>query len=298
MSNAEAVAAKPKLKSRRHKTGPWIEAWYRMRRNKRAMIGLGIVIFLLVLAIFPKQLSPYGEDEQVYSDMLQFPNAKHWLGTDAYGRDMLSRLIYGTRVSMAIGLLSMLVSLTVGGTLGLISAYYGDKVDNIIMRGVDILMALPSFLLAIAITASLGAGFTVLIFAISIGKIPMFARIARASALTVKGQEYIEAARAIGASPFRLMVRHILPNSLAPIIVQATLGVASAILASAGLSFLGLGVQPPTAEWGFMLNSGRQFIRSNWYIVTFPGMMIMLSIYGLNMLGDGLRDALDPKLKR
>lgn len=295
----EAMA---KLQKKHHnrprKTGPWREAWYRLRRNKSALLGIAILVVLLVFAFFPNAIAPYGEDEQIYADAFIFPNAEHLLGTDNYGRDMFSRIVFGARTSLKIGIFSVCISLIVGGSLGLIAAFYGGKVDNVIMRFMDILYALPSFLLAIAVASSLGAGLFNLMLAIAISEIPGYARVTRAAAITIKGQEYLEAARSIGGGPGRLILKHILPNANAPIIVQATLGVANAILTGAALSFIGIGVQPPTAEWGYMLNAGRQYIRTHWYIVTFPGVMIMLTIFSFNLLGDGLRDALDPKLKR
>ncbi len=285
-------------KKRPRKTGPWSEAWYRMRRNKAAMFGLIIVAALLVLALFPQYIAPYGEDEQIYEDAFIFPCAEHPMGTDNYGRDILSRIIYGARTSLLIGTLSVVMSVVIGGASGLAAAYYGGKIDETIMRIMDIFYALPSFLLAIAIASALGTGLFNLAIAIAISQVPGYARVVRAAALTVRNQEYMEAIRAIGGSPMRQMLRHMLPNAIAPIIVQATFGMASAIISGAALSFIGVGVTPPTAEWGYMLNAGRQYIRKYWYIVTFPGLMIMITVFGLNLLGDGLRDAMDPKLKR
>ena len=210
----------------------------------------------------------------------------------------MTRIIYGSRISLVIGLCSVTLGLVVGGLLGAAAAFYSGKTDNIIMRIMDILIALPSFLLAIAIAAALGPSMLNVIVAIAFGSIPNYARVTRASILTVKDLEYIEAARAIGSNDRRIIFKHLIPNALAPIIVQATLGVAGAIISAAGLSFIGLGVQPPTPEWGAMLSAGKQYIRTNWNIVTFPGLTIMLSVFALNLLGDGLRDALDPKMKR
>lgn len=283
---------------RPRKTDPWHEAWYRLRRNKAAMVSLVVLFILVLLSLFPSFFAKYGEDEQIYSDAFISPNLAHPLGTDNYGRDILSRIIWGTRTSLMIGLLAVCVSLLIGGMCGLLAAYYSGKTDNIIMRIMDVLYALPSLLLAIAIASSLGSGLKNVILAIAISQIPSFARVVRAAALTVRNQEYIEAARSIGSSPLRMMFKHILPNCLATIIVQATLGVANAIISGAALSFVGVGVQPPTAEWGYMLNSGRQYIRQAWWIITFPGIAIMITIFSLNMLGDGLRDAMDPKMKR
>ncbi len=294
--------AMEKLQKKKHrrpeKSSPWLDAWYRLRRNKSAVVGMFILLVLIAFALFPEYIAPYGEDEQIYSEAFIFPCKEHIFGTDNFGRDLFSRIVYGTRTSLKIGVFSVCISLMIGGSLGLIAAFYGGAVDNVIMRVMDVFYALPSFLLAIAIAASLGSGMFNLMLAIAISEIPGYARVTRAAALTVKGQEYLEAARAIGGSSARLMLKHMLPNAIAPIIVQATLGVANAILSGAALSFIGIGVQPPTAEWGYMLNAGRQYIRTHWYIVTLPGVMIMITIFAFNLLGDGLRDALDPKLKR
>lgn len=295
---AQKLAKNSKKAKQYEKTGPWIEAWRRLRRNRMAIAGLIILLILIVCAICPQLLTPYGPDEQNYSEAFQFPNLRHPFGTDNLGRDILARIIYGARVSLVIGLISVSLSLVIGGLLGAAAAFYGGKTDNVIMRVMDILIALPSFLLAIAIAAALGPGLMNVIFAIAFGGIPNYARVTRAAILTVKDLEYVEAARAIGAADRRIVFRHMIPNALAPIIVQATLGVAGAIISAAGLSFIGLGVQPPTPEWGSMLSSGKQYIRTNWNIVTFPGLTIMLTVFALNLLGDGLRDALDPKLKR
>lgn len=274
------------------------EAWRRFYRNKTAVFGLIIICVLVILALFPDFLAPYGQDEQIYEDAFIFPNLKHPMGTDNFGRDMLSRIIYGARTSLLIGLGSVGISLLIGGFFGMISAYYGGKIDNFIMRIMDIFYSLPSMILAIAISSALGSGIFVLVIAIGISTMPGFARIVQAAAITVRNMEYMEAAKSIGCSTNRMMFKHMLPNAIAPIIVHTTLGIATAILDGAALSFIGVGVQPPTAEWGYMLNSGRQFIRTHWYIVTFPGVMIMITVFAINLLGDGLRDALDPKLKR
>ncbi|MDO5377220.1 MAG: ABC transporter permease [Clostridia bacterium] len=284
--------------SKPRKTDPWHEAWYRFRRNRAAMVSLAILLVMILFALFPSFFARYGEDEQIYKDAFIKPCLEHPLGTDNFGRDILSRIIWGTRTSLLIGISSVIVSLVLGGMCGLIAAFYGGKVDNTIMRLMDVLYALPSLLLAIAIAAALGSGMRNVILAIAVSQIPSFARVVRAAALTVRNQEYIEAARSSGSSPLRLMFRHMLPNCLATIIVQATLGVAGAIISGASLSFVGVGVQPPTAEWGYMLSSARQYIRQAWWIITFPGIAIMIAIFTLNTLGDGLRDAMDPKMKR
>ncbi len=280
------------------KSSPWRDARIRLFRNKAAMFGMSVIIVLLICALFPSQIAPYHYDDQDYSRTFVSPSLEHPMGTDNLGRDILSRIIYGCRTSMQIGLIAVSLAVVFGGTLGAVAAFYGGKVDNIIMRCLDVLLAIPSTLLAIAIAASLGAGLFNLMIAVGISSIPTYGRVVRASVLSVKAQEFVEAARAIGASDIRLTFRHMIPNALAPIIVQATLGVAGAILSAAGLSFIGLGIEPPTPEWGSMLSSGRQYIMDHWFVVIFPGLVIMLVIFSLNLFGDGLRDALDPRLKR
>lgn len=280
------------------KSSPWRDVVRRLIKSKSAMLGLAIVLILIVIACFPQVFAPDGMDEQNYADQFLPPSLQHLMGTDNLGRDIFSRVIYGAQVSMRVGLISVGLACIVGGMLGALAAYYGGRTDNIIMRAMDIMLAIPSILLSISIAAALGPGLFNMMVAIGLGNVPVYARVVRAAIMTVKEQEYVEAGRAIGASTVRLIFCHMLPNAMAPIIVQATLGVASAILSAAGLSFLGLGIQPPTPEWGAMLSAGRQYIRDAWWIVTFPGLTIMVTIFALNLLGDGLRDALDPRLKR
>ncbi|WP_243149233.1 ABC transporter permease [Colidextribacter sp. OB.20] len=274
------------------------EFWLRLCRNKAALIGMVILSVLIITAVFAPIIAPYHYDEQNYQITNQLPSLAHPLGTDNCGRDILSRLIYGSRVSLQIGFIAVGIGAAVGGLLGAVAAFYGKAVDNIIMRCIDIVLAIPSTLLAISISAALGPGLTNAMIAIGIGSAPNYARIVRASVLTVKEQEFVEAARCVGASDAYIILREILPNALSPIIVQATLGVASAILSAAALSFIGLGIQPPSPEWGAMLSAGRVYIRDFWPIVTFPGVAIMITIFALNLFGDGLRDVLDPKLRR
>ena len=256
-----------------------------------------MIVILLICAVFPAQLAPYGFDEQNYAVAFTAPYKEYPLGTDNLGRDILSRIIWGSRMSLIIGIVSVVVGLLLGGILGAVAAFYGGRVDDVIMRVMDVFLAIPNMLLALGIAASLGTGLWNLLLAIAISNVPRFARIVRSSVMTNKSMEFVEAATAIGASNGRLIFKHLLPNSLAPIIVQGTIGIASGILCACGLSFLGLGIQPPTAEWGMMLSSARQYIRSNWWMVTFPGITIMLAIGCFNLLGDGLRDALDPRMK-
>ncbi len=269
----------------------------RFVKNKMAVLSFFVIVALVLVAIFADQIAPYGWDDQDLNRAFLYPCKEFLLGTDNYGRDILSRLIYGARYSLSVGLISVTFSCLIGVILGCIAGFYNQVVDNFIMRVVDVLLAIPNILLALSIAAALGPGLLNLIIAVGIGSIPGYARIVRAQILSVKQMEYIEAARSIGASDFRLITKHILPNCLAPIIVQATMSIAIAILSAASLSFLGLGITPPTPEWGSMLSAGRAFMRDFWPIVTFPGLMIMITVFAFNILGDGLRDALDPKLK-
>lgn len=269
----------------------------RFLKNKNAVFGLIFIIILIICSLAPSLIAPHGYDDQNLSERFIFPNKDHIFGTDDYGRDIFSRIIYGARISLIIGVISVTISSIIGTTLGCISGFYGGRIDNAIMRFIDIMLAIPNILLAMSLVAMLGTSFINLIIAIGIGTVPEFARIVRASILSEKEQEYIEAARSIGASDLRIIMKHILPNCMAPIIVQATMSIAISILSAASLSFIGLGVAPPIPEWGSMLSSGRPFIRDYWFIVTFPGLAIVLSVLAFNMFGDGLRDALDPRLK-
>ena len=279
------------------KNGQLRDIWRRLKRNRLAMVGLVILILIVLVAIFADVIAPYPYDLQNYSDVKQWPSSKYIFGTDNFGRDIFSRVIYGTRVSLQIGFISLSVGALVGSIFGAIAGYFGGWVDTVIMRFTDILMSIPKIVLAIAIASTLGPGLVNAMIAVAISSIPNFARVVRASTLTVKDQEYIEAAIAIGAGNSRVIFRHIFPNILAPIIVQATLGVGISIILAASLSFLGLGVEPPTPEWGAMLSAARTYIRDEWYMVLFPGLAIMITVLALNLLGDRLRDALDPKLK-
>ena len=273
------------------------EFFERFSRNKLSMIGLGVLVIMIAVALLAPWIAPYPQDEQNLEEAKQGPTAQHWFGTDNYGRDILSRCMFGARISLQVGVLAVGVAIAAGGILGSLAAFYGGAVDDVIMRVLDIIYAVPAVLLGIAIAATLGAGLRNMMIAIAVGNIPSYARVVRASVLTVKENEYIEAARSIGSSDVRIIFRHIIPNALAPIIVQATLGVAGAILSCATLSFLGLGIQPPTPEWGSMLSAARQYIRQQPYMSIFPGLCIMITVFALNVIGDGIRDAIDPRLK-
>lgn len=279
-------------------SSPAVQALRRLVRNRKAVVGLAVLLLIALSALFAPQIATHDPTEQVLAKRLAKPSAQHLLGNDDLGRDIFSRIVYGGRISLRIGFLSVGLALLMGGLIGLTAAYYGGWWDTLVMRVVEVLQAIPSLLLAIAIVASLGPGLNNVMIAVGIGAIPSYARVARASVLSLKELDYVQAARALGATDGRIMFRHILPNILSPVIVQVTLGLATAILAAAGLSFLGLGAQPPSPEWGAMLSQSRAFIRLAHHVVTFPGLAILLTVLSLNMVGDGLRDALDPRAKQ
>ena len=289
-----AISTKPHVPKKRSKLQ---ETWRRFRKNGRAVVGLCIVIILVLCAVLAPIISPYEPNAQDPRNRLQDPSAGHWFGTDELGRDILSRIIYGARISMSVGLIAICISLIGGVTLGAIAGYYGGTIDNIIMRCMDVLLSIPTILLNISIVAALGSGLQNVMIAIGVSSIPGYCRIVRASILSLRDQDFVEASRAAGANDFFLITRHILPNCLAPLIVQATLRIGAAILSCASMSFLGLGIVPPTAEWGSMRSTGRDFLRDAPHVCIFPGLAIMAAVFSMNLVGDGLRDALDPKLK-
>lgn len=284
----------------------WQDAWRRFKKNRTAMIGLAFFLFLIAIAITTLVIdlatgNEFYRNNVINQDLfgrLQGPSKEHLFGQDEFGRDMLLRMIWAVRYSLFMGSAAVIIGMVCGGVLGAMSGYYGKTVDAVIMRAMDILLAIPSMLLATAIVAALGTSLFNVLLAIAISYIPSFARTVRAAVLTVKDQEFIEAARAIGCHDGEIIFKYIIPNAMAPIIVQATMGLAGAILSIAGLSFLGLGIQPPTPEWGAMLSNARQYIRDAWHVTVIPGLGIMLTILALNLMGDGLRDALDPRLKK
>lgn len=267
-------------------------------RNRAAVVGLGIVAVFLLTALLASHLAPYGPAVIDLANRLQGPSAQHWLGTDELGRDMFSRIIIGARITLVITTGAVSLSLFAGTLAGLAAGFYRGYVDTIVSRIIDVLMAMPGFLLAIAIIAVLGVGTTNVIIAVGVYSIPSFARIARASTLSVREQDYILAARALGASNRYIMLHHVTPNIIPPLIVQTTLRLATAILSASSLSFLGLGPQPPTPEWGAMLSAARDFFTSAPQLIVFPGLAILLVTLSFNLMGDGLRDALDPHLRR
>lgn len=274
------------------------DIWRRLRRNKLAMVGMVIVFVLVISAVFAPFIAPYDYAKTDFGEAFLYPSGQHLLGTDNYGRDLLSRIIYGGRISLLVSVMAVIVGLVTGGLLGLVAGYFGGICENVIMRIMDLILAIPGFLLSVCISAALGSGIVNTIIAISIGAIPSYARMMRAVVMSIRGQEYVEAARVSGAGSLRVMLRHILPNTLSPIIVESTLRVGACIMMISSLSFIGLGVQPPTPEWGSMLSGGREYIRDFYPMVIFPGLAIMATLFGFNMFGDGLRDALDPRLKR
>ena len=286
----------------RARSSPWVERYRtvlrQFRRNRGGVVGLAIVVTFVLVAVLAEALVPYNPVRQDLSVALRSPERRHLLGTDELGRDILSRIIMGARISLLMSVASVGGASLAGSLLGAAAGYFGGRLDQIAMRCIDVLLALPGILLAITIIAVLGVGLVNVIVAIAINGIPVFARLARAATLTVKQNDYIEAARALGVPERRILASHVFPNIVAPLLVQCTLLMATAILTASSLSFLGLGAQPPTPEWGAMLSSGRSYLTSSPHVGTFPGVALMLVVPGFNLLGDGLRDALDPRLKQ
>ncbi len=271
--------------------------WRRFGKNRGAVLGLLIILFTIVVALSAPQIAPYDPYEQNWRNRMEPPSGEHWLGTDEHGRDQLSRIIYGSRYALTIGLISVAIGLVAGGFLGLIAGFFGGILDNLIMRLMDIMMAFPGILLALGLVAALGPGLYNVMIAVGIWSIPLFSRLVRGTVLSVRENDFVQGARALGASNFRILARHILPNIIPPILVLSTLRLATALLSAAALSFLGLGAQPPQPDWGAMLSQARQHIHSSPHLSLFPGLAIMSLVLSFNMLGDGLRDALDPRLK-
>ncbi|WP_286924843.1 MULTISPECIES: nickel transporter permease [Lysinibacillus] len=288
---------KEAVPTRERAVGPWLEGWRSFKKSKVSLIGAGIVLFFILLAIVGPYLAPQGINEQNFAKRLLAPSSEHWFGTDDFGRDIFSRIIHGARISLWVGFFSVILSVIVGSLLGIIAGYYGKWIDTIISRIFDIMLAFPSMLLAIAVVSVLGPSLQNALIAIAIINIPNFGRLIRSKVLSVKEEEYIVAAKAIGMRDTRILFSHILPNSITPIIVQGTLAIATAIIEAAALGFLGLGAQAPAPEWGKMLADARKFLINAPWTMIFPGLAIMLTVLGFNLMGDGLRDALDPKMK-
>lgn len=259
------------------------------------LLGLLLVIVILGTATFAPLIAPYSPTEVNLLAKLQGPSAAHWFGTDEVGRDIFSRIVYGTRISLKIGLLVVAIAFPIGTILGAVAGYVGGKVDQVIMRMTDIFLSFPGIILAMSIAAALGPSIENVLLALAITWWPWYTRIVRSSVLSIKNSEFIEASRAVGANPIRILFKEVIPNSIAPASIQASLDLGFVILAAAGLSFIGLGAQPPSPEWGAMLSSSREIIRDAWWAATFPGVAILLTVLGFNLLGDGLRDVLDPK---
>ena len=274
---------------------PWKRALRRLVRRRGAMVGAAVVLFFVLIAIFAPMISPYAPTATDWAAVRKAPSWAHWLGTDEIGRDVLSRVIFGARASLKAGVVSVLISLTLGVPIGLLSGYVGGFLDGLLMRIVDAMLACPFLILAIALAAFLGPNLTNAMIAIGISAMPAFIRLTRAQTLSTKVEDYVEAAKAVGNPHIRIVLRHILPNILAPIMVQATLAIAAAIIAEASLSFLGLGQQPPDPSWGSMLNTAKNFLSQAPWMAWWPGLAIFVVVLSFNLLGDGLRDALDPR---
>lgn len=276
---------------------PGREAWIRLVRNKTALLGMAIILALVFIAIAAPILTPYGYDEVNMRETMQTPNAKHPFGTDQLGRDMLTRCFYGTRITMPIALFAVVFAVLVGGTVGIIAAYFGGTVDNIIMRIIDIWGSIPGIMLAIAIVACLGNSEIVLVIGLSMGAVPNMARTFRGAIFTVIDSDYVESSKAMGAGNLRIMFKHLLPNAVGPVILAIVGLLGVEVLCISALSFVGVGISPPIPEWGALLSSGRGYLSTAPYLCLFPGLFIMFAVLGFNLLGDGLRDALDPRLK-
>ncbi len=295
-ANATASAAATLTLSQRPRS-LWRDAWARLVRNRAAVFGGVIVLLLIIAGLAAPLLAPYSPIKQDLRNSVKPPSIEHLLGTDVHGRDILSRIIHGAAYSLRIGFLGAFLAGLIGSVLGLISGYYGGIADLLVMRLMDILLAFPGLLLAIAIIAAIGPGLNNVIIAVAIFSVPTFTRVVRGSVLSVRQNEYVVAARTVGATDSRIMRLHLFPNILAPLIVLVTMRIATAILTAASLSFLGLGAQPPTPEWGAMLSDGRDYLVLAPHVATFPGLAILLAVLGFNLLGDGLRDALDPRMR-
>lgn len=289
--------AMDKAVGKRKPSSLWRDAVKRFCRNRTALVSLCVLLLLATLAIFAPVFAPYDPYD---TDMLQVkaaPSAQHLMGCDENGRDILSRLIYGARISLTVGFISVAISVSIGAAIGLVSAYYGGRVDAVLSRFMEMIMAFPSVLLAIIFMSVFGRGIQNAIIAVALVGIPGPARVVRSATISVKENDYVTSARAIGCTNRMILTRHILPNIVAPIIVNATMSVSGAILSTAALGFLGLGVQPPTAEWGYMLSNGKNFVFTAPHLIAFPGIAISITVLAFNLFGDGLRDALDPRLK-
>lgn len=275
-----------------------VETWQRLKQNKLAMFGLITIFLMIVLAFCAELITPYANAITMnFKQKLLLPSGQHWFGTDNFGRDVFARCLYGSRVSLAVGFGTSIASLLIGSVVGSMAGFIGGRVDNLIMRFMDLFSSMPAILLAMAVVAALGSGLVNVGIAITIASIPTFVRVVRSSVLSIADQEFIEAARAGGTRTPRIIFRHVLPNAIGPLIVQSTMNVSQMIIMAAVLSFLGMGVDPPQPEWGALLSEAKEFLRTAPYLMFFPGALICLSSFSMNVLGDGLRDALDPRLR-
>lgn len=282
---------------KRGRSTPAKDAWRRLKRNKMAIVGMIIIIALLLIAIFAPLIAPYGYSDMDVLNMLCGPSKEHWFGTDQLGRDMLSRCIYGARITLPIAIFTVVAACFSGGVLGVLCAYFGGQFDNIVMRVLDIWGSIPGIMLSIAVVAALGNNMYVLVIGLSVGAVPNMARTFRGAIFTVVDNDYVEASRSIGAGNFRIMFKHLLPNAIGPVILAVVQLLGVEVLCVSMLSFLGVGVQPPIPEWGSLLSTSKEFLNTASYLCIFPGIFIVLTVLGFNLLGDGLRDALDPRLK-
>ena len=303
MNEVKNAAAAPEQHEtvRLKKRSYWGEVWHRLKKNPVSMICLCFLAILLLGIIFATVLSPYDYTAQDLTARFQIPSKAHWMGTDDYGRDLLTRLLVGGRYSLLIAILSVAIGIVFGMIIGALCGFFGKYVDSVLMRIMDVIMSIPGMMLAICISVAVGSGVFNTALALAVGTIPMIARQLRSSTMLINGQEYIEAARSFGESNFKIIMTHIIPNTLAPIIVQTSLYIGGAIMGIAGLSFLGLGVQPPTPEWGNILNNGLDYIydfSTRWHVIVFPALFIVLAELAFNLLGDGLRDAMDPRMRK
>ena len=295
---SEAILQKQPEKVKAKKNSQVKEIWRRFKKSKTAMLGLILLILVVLMAVCADLIVPYEEAiAQAPADRLQGPSAEHWFGTDNLGRDVFARVVHGSRYSLLIGISTSLLSLIIGGPLGAVAGFYGGKVDNIIMRLTDVVMTVPPILLSLAVVAALGPNLRNLLIAITISCIPSMVRMVRSTVLTVVDNDYIEAATSYGGKDMRIILKYVIPNALGPIIVTTTMNVANMILSASGLSFLGMGVQPPAPEWGSLLSDARAYMFDAPGMLYFPGMFIVIAALSFNLAGDGLRDALDPKLK-
>ena len=301
------MAAKTSVKSaetqgeRLKKRSNMGEIWHRLRKNKLSMVCLVILVIMILGIIFAGVLSPYDYAEQDLTQRFALPSKEHWMGCDDYGRDLLTRLLVGGRYSLLIAILSVAIGIVCGMVIGALCGFFGKRIDSTLMRIMDVIMSIPGMMLAICISVAMGSGVFNTALALAVGSIPIIARQLRSSTMLINSQEYIEAARSFGESNFKIIVTHVIPNCMAPIIVQASLYIGGAIMGIAGLSFLGLGVQPPTPEWGNILNNGLDFIydfSTRWHVIVFPALFIVVAELCFNLLGDGLRDAMDPRMRK